>query len=82
LGIAQSNLYSFKLFSCCRTQGGDVQLCEILQSLEKEHRQLLLEYIRDWNMKPKSCHIAQRVLFDVLSVVPPREILEVGVIVF
>jgi U3 small nucleolar RNA-associated protein 13 len=70
-----------KLFSVftdlLRTQGGDVQLCEILQSLEKEHRQLLLEYIRDWNMKPKSCHIAQRVLFDVLSVVPPREILEV-----
>lgn len=50
----------------------------ILQSLAKEYRRLLLEYIRDWNAKPKSCHVAQRVLFSLISVIPAGEIVEVG----
>ncbi|KAL9993315.1 putative small-subunit processome, Utp13 protein [Helianthus debilis subsp. tardiflorus] len=37
---------------------------------------LLLEYVREWNTKPKLCHIAQFVLFQVFSILSPTEIVE------
>lgn len=50
---------------------------QIFQALDKEYWKLLLEYIRDWNAKPKSCHVAQRVLYEFFSVVPASKIVEV-----
>jgi U3 small nucleolar RNA-associated protein 13 len=38
---------------------------------------VLLEYIREWNTKPKFCHVAQFVLFRVLRSLPPTDIVEV-----
>ena len=61
----------------CRQEGADVTIREILQSLGKEYYKLLLEYIRDWNAKPKSCHVAQRVLYELISVIPAGKIVEV-----
>jgi len=49
-----------------------------LEPLGKEEIRLLLEYIREWNTKPKLCHVAQFVLFQILSMFPPTEIVEVG----
>lgn len=60
-----------------RQEGADVTIREILQSLGKEYYKLLLEYIRDWNAKPKSCHVAQRVLYELISVIPAGKIVEV-----
>ncbi|KAL3678389.1 hypothetical protein R1sor_021345 [Riccia sorocarpa] len=49
----------------------------LLQALGKEHFRLLLEYIRDWNSKAKFCHVAQRVLYSVLHVVSPTDLIKV-----
>jgi len=38
---------------------------------------VLLEYVRAWNTKPKFCHVAQFVLFQVLRSFSPTDILEV-----
>ena len=46
-------------------------------SLGKEEVRQLLEYIREWNTKPKLCHIAQFVLFLIFKILPPTEIIEV-----
>jgi hypothetical protein len=43
---------------------------------------VLLEYVREWNTKPKFCHVAQFVLFWVLRSLPPADILEVIYIPF
>lgn len=45
--------------------------------LGKEDVQQLVEYIREWNTKPKLCHIAQFVLFQVFCMLPPTELVEV-----
>jgi U3 small nucleolar RNA-associated protein 13 len=55
----------------------NVQIRQIFQSLDKDYWKLLLEYIRDWNAKPKSCHVAQRVLNEFFSVVPASKIVEI-----
>lgn len=62
---------------CCRSEDANVHIRQIFQSLDKEYWKLLLEYIRDWNAKPKSCHVAQRVLHEFFSVVPASKIVEV-----
>lgn len=49
-----------------------------LQTLGKEEVRQLFEYIREWNTKPKLCHIAQFVLFQVFSMLSPKEIVEVS----
>jgi hypothetical protein len=61
----------------CRSEGADEHIRKILQSLDKEYWKLLLEYVRDWNAKPKSCHVAQRVLYEFFSVVPASKMVEV-----
>lgn len=48
-----------------------------LQGLEKEEFRLLFEYVREWNSKPKLCHIAQFVLYHTFNVLPPTEIVQV-----
>ncbi|CAK9162639.1 unnamed protein product [Ilex paraguariensis] len=45
-------------------------------ALGKEEYHLLLEYVREWNPKPKLCHIAQFVLFRAFNMLPPKEIIE------
>ncbi|GLJ48904.1 hypothetical protein SUGI_1031530 [Cryptomeria japonica] len=49
----------------------------VISSLGKEEERLLLEYVREWNTKPKFCHVAQFVLFHLFSVLPPSDIMEV-----
>ncbi|KAF6151712.1 hypothetical protein GIB67_001995 [Kingdonia uniflora] len=48
-----------------------------LRSLRKEEYQILFEYAREWNTKPKLCHVAQFLLFRVFNILPPTEILQV-----
>ncbi|XP_058206435.1 protein TORMOZ EMBRYO DEFECTIVE [Rhododendron vialii] len=68
----------FELFAeLCRKREAEVQVDEALHELGKEEFRLLLEYVREWNTKPKLCHIAQFVLFRVFNILPPTEILEI-----
>ncbi|KAK2999957.1 hypothetical protein RJ639_024082 [Escallonia herrerae] len=48
-----------------------------LRALGKEESRLLLEYVREWNTKPKLCHIAQFVLFRIFSILQPTDIIEI-----
>ncbi|KAL7003821.1 hypothetical protein U1Q18_004965 [Sarracenia purpurea var. burkii] len=67
----------FELFAeLCRKKEAEVQIDKALHDLNKEEFRLLLEYVREWNTKPKLCHIAQFVLFRVFNILPPTEILE------
>ncbi|KAG8381676.1 hypothetical protein BUALT_Bualt06G0146300 [Buddleja alternifolia] len=67
----------FELFSeLCRKKSGDIQIEKAIGPLGKEEVHLLLEYIREWNTKPKMCHIAQFVLCRIFSILPPTEIVE------
>ena len=54
-------------------------LKKALLPLGKEEIRQLFEYIREWNTKPKLCHIAQLVLLQVFSLLSPTEIAEVGI---
>ncbi|KAL6508204.1 hypothetical protein OROHE_021746 [Orobanche hederae] len=54
----------------------DVQIEKAISSLAKEELRVLLEYTREWNTKPKNCHVAQFVLHRVFSIFPPTEIVE------
>ncbi|KAK3403639.1 hypothetical protein EUGRSUZ_K00075 [Eucalyptus grandis] len=61
----------FELFSeLCRS-------VRILSALSGEEVCLLLEYIREWNAKPKLCHVAQSVLSQVFRILSPTEIVEI-----
>ena len=60
----------------CRKDGSN-QIETALRVLGKEEIHLPFEYIREWNTKPKFCHVAQYVLFGVFNIFPPTEILEV-----
>lgn len=53
------------------------QIDRALQALGKEEMRILFEYVREWNTKPKLCHVAQFVLFRVFNILPPTEIIEV-----
>ncbi|KAL0400451.1 UNVERIFIED_CONTAM: Transducin beta-like protein 3 [Sesamum latifolium] len=67
----------FELFSeLGRRTDANVEIEKALTPLGKEELHLLLEYIREWNTKPKLCHIAQCVLYHVFSILPPTEIVE------
>nr|ACF80853.1 unknown [Zea mays] len=48
-----------------------------LLGLPKDGLRVLLEYAREWNTKPKFCHVAQFVLFRVLRSFSPTDILEI-----
>ncbi|RAL38806.1 unnamed protein product [Cuscuta campestris] len=68
----------FELFSeLCRKEDPKTLLEKAFHSFGKEEFQLLLEYIRECNTKPKFCHIAQFVLSTVFAMLPPTEIVEI-----
>lgn len=68
----------FDIFSdLCRKKHAGDHVDKALQSLEKEEIHLLFEYAREWNTKPKLCHIAQFLLFRVFSIFSPKDILEI-----
>ncbi|XAR71526.1 hypothetical protein NMG60_11017839 [Bertholletia excelsa] len=68
----------FELFAeLCRKMDAEVQMDNALCDLGTEEFRLLLEYIREWNTKPKLCYIAQFVLFRVFNIIPPTEILQI-----
>ncbi|CAK7333665.1 unnamed protein product [Dovyalis caffra] len=68
----------FELFAeLCRKKEGSNQIDKALRVLGKEEIHLLFEYVREWNTKPKLCHVAQYVLFGVFNILPPTEILEI-----
>ncbi|ERN15499.1 transducin beta-like protein 3 [Amborella trichopoda] len=60
----------------CRKEDGGDQIEKAFQGLRKEEFCVLLEYIREWDTKPKFCHIAHFVLFRVFNILPPTEIVE------
>lgn len=70
-----------KLYECfaelCRKRGDEKQIEMVLHDLDKEELRVLIEYVREWNIKPKFCHVAQFVLFKLLNIVSPREIIEI-----
>ncbi|XP_020580785.1 transducin beta-like protein 3 [Phalaenopsis equestris] len=67
----------FELFSqLCRRDAADT-LEKSLCNLGKDELRVLLEYVREWNTKPKLCHVANFVLFRVFKLFPPTEILEI-----
>lgn len=61
---------------CSKGQAND-EVEKVLRGLGKEHFRLLLEYVREWNTKSKFCHVAQRLLYTVVSLKPATEIVEV-----
>ncbi|KAJ0989940.1 hypothetical protein J5N97_008296 [Dioscorea zingiberensis] len=68
----------FDLFSELFRIGGDGEpIGKAISTLGKEELRLLLEYIREWNTKPKLCHVAQFVLQRFFRIFPPEEILEI-----
>ena len=50
---------------------------EVIRSLGKDELRVLLEFIREWNTRSHSCHVAQFVLFRIFKVFPPIEIIQV-----
>ncbi|KAJ4957547.1 hypothetical protein NE237_024658 [Protea cynaroides] len=68
----------FDLFAeLCRKRQAEDQIEKALSGLGKEELNLLFEYVREWNAKPKLCHVAQFVLFRVFNIFPPTEIIEI-----
>ncbi|KAI5567217.1 hypothetical protein POPTR_013G079600v4 [Populus trichocarpa] len=68
----------FELFAeLCRKKEGSSQIEKALHVLGKEEIHQLFQYVREWNTKPKLCHVAQYVLFGVFNILPPTEILEI-----
>lgn len=67
----------FELFSeVCRKTDADVHIEKALRPFGKDEIRVLLEYIREWNTKPKLCHIAQFVLHRVFTILPPTDLVE------
>lgn len=62
---------------CYRKPNADVQIEKALRPFDKEEVRLLLEYVREWNTKPKLCHIAQFVLHRLFTILPPTDLVEV-----
>ncbi|KAK3020309.1 hypothetical protein RJ639_046521 [Escallonia herrerae] len=68
----------FELFAeLFRKKDANYHIEKALLALGKEESHLLLEYVREWNTKPKLCHIAQFVLFRIFSILQPTEIIEI-----
>ncbi|KAK7842572.1 transducin beta-like protein 3 [Quercus suber] len=68
----------FELFAeLFRKREAENQMDKALNAIGKGEFRLLFEYVREWNTKPKLCHVAQFVLFRVFSILPPTEIIEV-----
>ncbi|KAL3837949.1 hypothetical protein ACJIZ3_022540 [Penstemon smallii] len=61
----------------CRKTDADVEIDKAISAFGKEELHLLLEYIREWNTKPKFCHVAQFVLSRIYTIFPPTEIVQI-----
>ncbi|KAF3432659.1 hypothetical protein FNV43_RR23761 [Rhamnella rubrinervis] len=71
----------FELFAeLCRKREAENHIGRALQALGQEDLRQLLEYVREWNTKPKLCHVAQFVLFTVFNILSPTEIIEMKAI--
>ncbi|XP_060204098.1 protein TORMOZ EMBRYO DEFECTIVE [Lycium barbarum] len=57
------------------------QIGKALKALAKEEFRLLLEYVREWNTKPKNCHVAHFVLSWAFRILPSTEFVEIRGIV-
>ncbi|KAL0918183.1 hypothetical protein M5K25_010177 [Dendrobium thyrsiflorum] len=67
----------FELLSqLCRRDAVD-PLDKSLHNIGKDELRVLLEYVREWNTKPKLCHVANFVLFRVFKLFPPTEVIEI-----
>lgn len=64
----------------CRSGGDGDPIGKAISALGKDELRVLLEYIREWNTKPKFCHVAQFILSRFFKIFPPEEILEVTLI--
>lgn len=62
----------------CRRRDVEDPIEKALGGLGKEEIHVLLEYVREWNTKPKLCHVAQAVLFRMFRIFPPTDIVEVS----
>ncbi|KAF3948649.1 hypothetical protein CMV_025384 [Castanea mollissima] len=68
----------FELFAeLFRKREAENQMDKALNAIGKGEFRLLFEYVREWNTKPKLCHVAQFVLFRVFNILPPTEIIEI-----
>ena len=67
-------------FNAFRRREDVDQIDKALHALSKEEFRLLFEYVREWNTKPKLCHVAQFILFRAFNILPPTEIIEVIVL--
>ncbi|KAI4343751.1 hypothetical protein L6164_011061 [Bauhinia variegata] len=68
----------FQLFSeLCRKRGAEDRIDRALKALGKEEFRVLLEYVREWNTKPKLCYVAHFVLFRVFNILPPTDIIQI-----
>lgn len=61
----------------CRKGDAEDQIDKAIRSLGIDGSHVLLEYVREWNTKPKLCHVAQIVLFRFFNIFSPNEIIEV-----
>ncbi|XP_078446004.1 transducin family protein / WD-40 repeat family protein [Wolffia australiana] len=50
---------------------------EVVRNLGKDELRQLLEFVRDWNTRSQSCHVAQFVLFRIFKAFPPTDIIQV-----
>ncbi|KAH6766626.1 Transducin family protein / WD-40 repeat family protein [Perilla frutescens var. hirtella] len=67
----------FELFSeISRKSDANHHIEKAILAFDTEEIRFLLEYIREWNTKPKLCHVAQFVLYRVFSIIPPTELVE------
>ncbi|KAL6125120.1 hypothetical protein ACLB2K_077628 [Fragaria x ananassa] len=60
-----------------RKREGEKQMEKALHDFGDEELAVLLDYVREWNTKPKFCHVAQFVLFKILNIFNPEEIIKV-----
>ncbi|KAG7980656.1 hypothetical protein I3843_05G193000 [Carya illinoinensis] len=68
----------FAMFAeLCRKRDAQGQIDKALHGLGKDEFRLLFEFVREWNTKPKLCHVAQFMLFRVFNILPPTEIIEI-----
>ncbi|XP_024179568.1 transducin beta-like protein 3 isoform X1 [Rosa chinensis] len=70
-----------KLYECFhelfRKRGDEKQIEKALHDFGNEELAVLFEYVREWNTKPKFCHVAQFVFFKILNIYSPTEIIKV-----
>ncbi|CAN6569779.1 unnamed protein product [Malus baccata var. baccata] len=70
-----------KLYQCFseiwRKRETEKQMEKALLALGEEEIKLLFEYVREWNTKPKLCHVAHFVLSKVFNFLSPTKINEI-----